>query len=247
MITFLTGRVRSLSRQPARAVVVAGGVGYEVTLPVFVYQSLAGEGAAEGSDVEFEVYYHVTERQPRPLLVGFRRPEERQFFEQLLEVEGIGPSRAAAMLVLPISVIATAIEREDLGLLQRLPGVGARGAQKIVATLRGKVQATAMLQDEGAPGAGAVGPAPAAADGRAQAVEILVNLGYRQVEAADRVDEALRRRPALGDDVQGLIREVFRAQPVPGDGTGLAESEESPKKRRSKSGGRPSPVAPPTR
>lgn len=243
MISFLKGTVRSLSRQPARAVVVAGGVGYDVTLPVFVYQSLAGAGIAEGRDVEFEIYYHVTERQPRPLLVGFRRPEEREFFEQLLEVEGIGPSRAAALLVLPISVIATAIEREDLALLQRLPGVGARGAQKIVATLRGKVAGTAMLRDEGAPEKAGVAPAPAAVDGRAEAVEVLVNLGYRQVEAADRVDEALRRRPMLGDDVQALIREVFRAQPAPVDGTETTESEEQLAKKRStpRGGVRPSP------
>jgi Holliday junction DNA helicase RuvA len=213
MISYIKGTVRSLSREPARAVVVAGGVGYEIVLPVFVYQSLANDGIQEGSEAGLEVYYHVTERQPKPLLVGFRHPAEREFFEQLLEVEGIGPSKAAALLVFPPAVIATAIEREDLGLLQRLPGVGGRGAHKIVATLRGKVAATAMLRDEGVLAREVT--SPAVPDGRAEAINVLVKLGYRSPEAADRVDEALRRNPKLGGDVQALIREVFRAQPVP--------------------------------
>ncbi len=237
MITYLKGTIRSLSREPARAVVIVGGagygVGYEVVLPVFVYQSLANDGIHEGSEaVEFEIYYHVTERQPRPLLVGFRRPEERKFYEQLLEVEGIGPSKAAALLVFPPSVIATAIEREDVGLLQRLPGVGARGAQKIVATLRGKVQATAMLRDEGESSKGAPLP-PAALNGRDEAIKVLVNLGYRSLEASDRVDEALRRNPNLGADVQALIRDVFKAQPVPLSAAEVAAAvveDEKPKK-----------------
>jgi Holliday junction DNA helicase RuvA len=166
----------------------------------------------EGSEVELEIYYHVTERQPRPLLVGFRRPVEREFFEQLLEVEGIGPSRAAALLVFPVSAIATAIEREDLGLLQRLPGVGPRGAQKIVATLRGKVTATALLRDEGIPSK--PGRPAAAPDGRTEAVQVLVSLGFKQAEAGEKVDDAIRRKPALRDDVQALMREVFKSQPA---------------------------------
>ena len=91
MITYLNGRIRTLNRDPARAVVVCGGVGYEVTLPVFVQQSLTDAGLNVGDDVELEIYYHVTDRQPKPLLVGFRLPDEREFFEQLVQVEGIGP------------------------------------------------------------------------------------------------------------------------------------------------------------
>ena len=70
MISYLTGKIRSLTREPAHAVVVAGGVGYDVQLPVYVYQGLVNEGIVEGSDVEFEIYYHVTERQPKPQLVS---------------------------------------------------------------------------------------------------------------------------------------------------------------------------------
>ncbi|MEX0761178.1 MAG: Holliday junction branch migration protein RuvA [Dehalococcoidia bacterium] len=209
MISFLTGEIRSLTRDPAYAVVVAGGVGYEVHLPIYVYQSLLNDGLKEGEQVDLEIYYHVTERQPRPMLVGFRHPSEKAFFEQLIQVEGIGPSKAANALVFPVSTIAMAIETEDVGTLTRLPGVGTRAAQKMIATLRGKVAATAMLRDEGTREPGRRAPI---ADARSEAIDALISLGYRPTEAQDRVDEALRRNADISDDVQELMREVFRGQ-----------------------------------
>ena len=210
MISYITGKIRSLTREPGRAIIIAGGVGYEVSLPTYVYQSLANDGIQEGSDVELEIYYHVTDRQPKPMLVGFRHPSEKQFFEQLIQVEGIGPAKAAAALVFPVSTIASAIENEDLGSLQRLPGIGSRAAQKIVATLRGKVAATALLQDAGISEQGqTVAPA---SDARSEAIEALITLGYRPTEAQDKVDDVIRRTPEAADDLQDLMREVFKAQ-----------------------------------
>ena len=209
MISYITGTIRSLTREPGRAVVIAGGVGYEISLPTYVYQSLANDGIGEGSQVELEIYYHVTERQPKPSLVGFRHPSEKLFFEQLIQVEGIGPSKAASALVFPVSTIATAIENEDLGSLQRLPGIGSRAAQKIVATLRGKVAATALLVDAGI---SEQGQTPPPSDARSEAIEALVTLGYRPTEAQDKVDAVLRQAPEAADDLQELMREVFKAQ-----------------------------------
>jgi Holliday junction DNA helicase RuvA len=212
MISYITGKIRSLTREPGRAVVIAGGVGYEVSLPTYVYQSLANEGINVGCDIELEIYYHVTDRQPKPMLVGFRHPSEKQFFEQLIQVEGIGPAKAAAALVFPVSTIASAIETEDLGSLQRLPGIGTRAAQKIVATLRGKVAATALLQDAGISEQGQETAAVPTSDARSEAIEALVTLGYRPTEAQDKVDDVIRRSPETADDLQDLMREVFKAQ-----------------------------------
>ena len=209
MISYITGTIRSLTREPGRAVVIAGGVGYEISLPTYVYQSLANDGIGEGSQVELEIYYHVTERQPKPMLVGFRHPSEKRFFEQLIQVEGIGPAKAASALMFPVSTIATAIENEDLGSLQRLPGIGSRAAQKIVATLRGKVAATALLVDAGI---SEQGQTPPPSDARSEAIEALVTLGYRPTEAQDKVDAVLRQTPEAADDLQDLMREVFKAQ-----------------------------------
>jgi Holliday junction DNA helicase RuvA len=209
MISFLRGEILKLSREPAQAVILAGGVGYDVLLPAHVQQSLVNEGVGIGSEVDLEIHYHVTERQPRPLLVGFMYVEEREFFEKLLEVEGIGPTKAASAMVLPVATIARAIETEDMRVLTRLPGVGTRGAQKMVAALKGKVGATAMLDLDGAAAGGA---RTAPGDPRSEAIEALVGLGYRQSEAQDRVDGALRRKPEAGGDVSELMREVFRGQ-----------------------------------
>jgi len=209
MISYISGTIRSLTREPARTVVIAGGVGYEVSLPAYAYQSLANDGIGEGSQVELEIYYHVTERQPKPMLVGFRHPSEKLFFEQLIQVEGIGPAKAASALVFPVSTIATAIENEDLGSLQRLPGIGSRAAQKIVATLRGKVAATALLVDAGI---SEQDQAPPPSDARSEAIEALITLGYRPTEAQDKVDAVLRQTPETADDLQDLMREIFKAQ-----------------------------------
>ena len=209
MINYITGTIRSLTREPGRAVVIAGGVGYEISLPTYVYQSLANDGIGEGSQIELEIYYHVTERQPKPMLVGFRHPSEKRFFEQLIQVEGIGPAKAASALVFPVSTIAIAIENEDLGSLQRLPGIGSRAAHKIVATLRGKVVATALLVDAGI---SEQDQTPPPSDARSEAIEALVTLGYRPTEAQDKVDAVLRQTPDAADDLQDLMREVFKAQ-----------------------------------
>lgn len=209
MINYITGTIRSLTREPGRAVVIAGGVGYEISLPTYVYQSLANDGIGEGSQIELEIYYHVTERQPKPMLVGFRHPSEKRFFEQLIQVEGIGPAKAASALVFPVSTIATAIENEDLGSLQRLPGIGSRAAHKIVATLRGKVVATALLVDAGISEQDQI---PPPSDARSEAIEALVTLGYRPTEAQDKVDAVVRQTPDAADDLQDLMREVFKAQ-----------------------------------
>ena len=191
------------------ATIVAGGIGFEVTFPAFVLQALIQEGVQEGSKVELEIYYHVTERQPKPVLVGFRHPTERNFFEQLIEVEGIGPTKAASALVFPVSTIAAAIEMEDLSVLQQLPGIGNRAAQKIVATLKGKVSETALLKDQlGVDSDNLSGQISV----RTEAIEALLTLGYRSNEAMSKVEGAFDTISDDPETVEDILREVFKSQ-----------------------------------
>ncbi|MEE8363908.1 MAG: Holliday junction branch migration protein RuvA [Dehalococcoidia bacterium] len=212
MISYLEGSVHRFDREAALVVVNAGGVGYEVMLPQFVLAALSARPVREGDDLSLEIYYHVTDRQPRPLLVGFQRSHERAFFEQLIQVEGLGPARAAGAMIFSVSTIAQAIESGDIRVLRRMPGIGERAAQKIVATLRGKVIETAMLRDEGYDTPAQ--PQATALSGREEAAEVLVNLGFRPSEAKDQVDDALLRQPGLAEEPEELIREIFRAQAV---------------------------------
>lgn len=215
MISYIEGKVHRFDRSTETVVINASGVGYQIVVPQFVMSALSARPVIVGDELGLEVYYHVTDRQPKPILVGFQRGHERAFFEQLIQVEGLGPVRAAKAMIFSVSTIAQAIEAEDLRVLQRMPGIGARAAQKMIATLKGKVVETAMLRDEGYDDAPAK-PAVGGGGGRDEAIEVLVNLGYRQPEAERDVDEALQANPELADAPEELIREIFKAQAIVG-------------------------------
>ncbi len=201
MIAYVKGNVMQVQQNPARVVVLTeSGVGYSVILPAFVQESIQPE---VGSVIALHTYYSVSERQPLPVLVGFENLGDKEFFEQFIQVEGIGPARAATALTMPIPTLAYAIETEDLVTLTLMPGIGRRGAQKIVATLKGKVtEAASRPIVTGA-------QRPSVPDTRADVVSILVELGYRNTEATAVVDEALRNHPELIEDAQALLRNVF--------------------------------------
>ena len=203
MISYLEGQVLQVQDNPPRVVVLtASGVGYSVILPAFVYESIEPE---EGGSIALHTFYSVSERQPLPVLVGFESAGDKEFFEQFVQVEGIGPTRAATALTMPVPTLAYAIETEDLVTLTLMPGIGQRGAQKIIATLKGKVMEAASRPIE----TGA--QRRRRPDTRSDVVTVLVNLGYRNTQAVSMVDEALRLRPELGEDAQELLRVVFRS------------------------------------
>lgn len=207
MISYLSGTLKR--KLPDRVVIDVAGVGYEVFLPQFVMRSVADR--SEGERLELEIYYHVTDRQLRPTLIGFNNGYEKRFFEKFITVEDIGPQKAARALALSVSKIAQAIESEDVTLLRKLPGIGERTARKMVATLRGKVAEEALLQDEGFGTLQAPQLSETASGLREDGVEILLNLGHRRPEAVSKVDAALKRNPSVTTPEE-LLREVYRGE-----------------------------------
>jgi Holliday junction DNA helicase RuvA len=203
VIAYLRGRL--VRRTEETVVVEAGGVGYEVHLPAVVAQHLQPASTPEGETVELFISYHVTPNQPRPLLVGFLREAEQEFFERFITVDGLGPVKALRAIVRPIHEIADAVERKDVDFLRRLPGIGGRTAEKIVAALHGKMAKFALLQEE----------APAErvpTDIREEALEILTKqLGHRVQEARKMVEEALSRNPRI-ETTEELIQEIYRVR-----------------------------------
>ena len=208
MINYLKGTIRRVYKDEARVVLDVSGVGYELLLPYFVMRSLEEDEKSEGEEVEMEVYFHVSERQPKPLLVGFRKEFERTFFERLIQVEDVGVNTAARALVFSVSTVARAIEEGNTELLVKMPGIGRRTADKMVATLRGKMAEWALLRDEGY---AAVPAAPRRGDVLEEVVSVLVNLGHRRAEARQKVEEAAAAVSNAGDP-QELLREVFRIE-----------------------------------
>ncbi len=204
MIAYLRGPIL---RQVDDAIVVeAGGVGYEVHLPAIVAQSLVPHHEGDHPVVELYISFHATQNQPKPLLIGFLNQVEQEFFERFITVDGLGPTKAMKAIIHPIHQIADAIERKDIAYLCRLPGIGQRTAEKVVATLHGKLGKYALLRGPEIP------QVRTEEDFTEEVLEVLTTqLGHRAAEARRMVDEAKRRRPGMTSSAE-LFQEVYRVE-----------------------------------
>jgi Holliday junction DNA helicase RuvA len=202
MIGYLEGKL--IRKYPDRILLLANQVGYEVLLPAVVMQRISD--LALGEPIALYIYFHQTERQPKPVLIGFHLEAEKEFFQHFISVEAIGPLKAVKALDIPIRDIARAIEADDVSLLKRLPGVGGRTAQKIVATLRGKVEKFALIRETEKATQQVTG------DFVQQVVDVLVaQLGHKTADAKRMVGEALDRNPGI-DTPEALFDEVYRGE-----------------------------------
>lgn len=215
MITHLQGRLARMDVAGPAIEVDVAGVRYEVLVPLVLWpeiQGLAGESDLTdglGPEIGLHIFYHATANNPVPVLVGFLRRAERDFFRKFTTVEGIGPAKAVKAMNISVSTIARAIEQEDRAVLTKLPGIGARGADKIIATLRGKVVAEAALHD-----GGVAQPVDAAKFEQkrvvADAVEAVSALGYPRADAKRWVEEAMAADAGLAT-LEAIMMAVLRA------------------------------------
>ena len=206
MIGYLEGTL--LKREEDRILLLVNQVGYEVLLPAFVMETLSGR--ERGEELSLFIYYHQTERQPKPTLIGFNLEAEKEFFQHFISVEAIGPMKAAGALALPVRDIARAIEGGDAGTLVKLPGIGKRTAQKIIATLEGKVGKFALISGE--EGKAAAAPAPVVEDFAEQVLEVLVTqLGHRNADAREMIAAALSRNGEIATPEE-LFDEIYRGE-----------------------------------
>lgn len=202
MIGYLEGRL--LKIEDERILLLVNHVGYEVMLPIFVRQTLNAKQV--GDEVALYIYYHVTERQPKPILIGFNLEAEKEFFQLFISVEAIGPLKAVKALNVSIRDLANAIELGDVALIKQLKGIGARTAQKIVATLQGKVSKFALIRKT-EPEARAE-----TKDITEPVLDVLVNqLGHRPADAKRMVAEALERNADISTP-EALFDEVYRGE-----------------------------------
>jgi Holliday junction DNA helicase RuvA len=202
MIAYLEGRLLRLEEE--KILLVVNQVGYEILVPAFVRETLNAK--LIGDELALYIYYHQTERQPKPVLIGFNLEAEKEFFQLFISVEAIGPLKAVKALTLPVRDIADAIESNDLGQLKQLKGIGPRTAQKMVATLQGKVSKFALIRK-------AEKPVKSGPEDIVQPVlEVLVNqLGHRPMDAKRMVAEAFKRNADIVSPEQ-LFDEVYRGE-----------------------------------
>lgn len=203
MISFLEGKL--LDSSDDRITLLVNGIGYEILIPVFVMSEIKRDMKSESKELKLYISYNQSERQPKPVLVGFKHSAEKKFFELFISVEDIGPSAAIKALVKPVREIARAIEEKDTAALRQLKGIGERKAEKIIATLKGKVAMFALMRDVEAP------PEPAE-DFNKEVENVLVNqLGHKLAEARKMIEEAMKRDPAISSSEE-LFEEVYRGQ-----------------------------------
>jgi holliday junction DNA helicase RuvA len=175
MIAHLRGRL--LWKHPNQVVVETAGVGYEVNISVPTFSELP----ANGADVALHIHTHV--REDLIALYGFLTPAEKQLFEKLITVSGIGPKLAITILSgMAADEMARAIRGNDLTRLTRIPGIGKKTAERMVLELRDKLPEAA-----GTPVA-----APALNATEEDVLSALVNLGYQRPVAEKALAAAMK-------------------------------------------------------
>jgi len=202
MIAYLEGTL--LKKEADRIILLANQVGYEVLVPLFVMETISVKSI--GDTVSLFIYYHQTERQPKPVLIGFHLEAEREFFQMFISVEAIGPLKAIKALNLSVRDIARAIESKNLAALKRLNGIGDRTARKIIATLQGKMGKFALIRDED------TDKSMPSDDFVDQVISVLVDqLGHKIFDAKQLVTAAMKRKPLISNP-EDLFEEVYRGE-----------------------------------
>jgi holliday junction DNA helicase RuvA len=188
MIAALTGRLES--RNADSVVINVGGIGFLVRVPT----STARDCGDIGDTVALHTHLYV--REDALNLYGFFSPSERDFFERLLSVSGVGPKVALSLLsALSLSDLEQAIAAGQVETLTRVPGIGKKTSSRLILELKGKLDLTRA--DVGRP--------PAIAD--SDVLAALTNLGYPPA-AAQQAVQSLPADPALatGDKIRLALR-----------------------------------------
>ncbi|WP_040836480.1 Holliday junction branch migration protein RuvA [Nocardia brevicatena] len=182
MIASVHGEVLELALD--HVVLEAAGVGYRLNATP---ATLAGLGRGE----QARLYTALVVREDSMTLYGFADTEARDLFGLLQTVSGVGPRLAMAVLaVLEPEALRKALAAGDIAALTRVPGIGKRGAERMVVELRDKVSRVPVPANP----AGAV-PAPVLAPVRDQVTEALTGLGFPLQQAEKAVDMVLADRP----------------------------------------------------
>ena len=208
MIGFIKGRI--IGQEGEHILLLAGDLGYEILLDPITLSRVCSQDESQ-DEISLYIYYHVTERQPKPVLIGFLDPLEKAFFQLFITVAAIGPMKAVKALTQPVPLVARAIEDKDTAFLSQLAGIGKRTAEKIVATLNGKV--TEFTGTGGAdvpveePGVFDSGISQQVID---QVAEVLTGqLGHSTASAKRMIKEALGRNPGIHAP-EDLFDEIYR-------------------------------------
>jgi Holliday junction DNA helicase RuvA len=194
MIGRLSGTL--IEKRPPTLLVDAGGVGYEVDVPMSTFYGLPAIGE------RIILLTHLVVREDAHHLFGFATQAERGAFRALIKISGVGSRTALAVLSgLSVDELAQAVIKQDAATLKRLPGIGQKTAERLLLELKGKL---------GADIEGGAGGTPGASDPGSDVLRALLALGYSEREAAT----AARQVPAgtgVSDGIRIALKSLAKA------------------------------------
>ena len=202
MITRISGTLERV--EPTAVEIAVGPVVHEVLVTDLVRRSLQqriGQPVVPHSLEYLEG--NPTRGNLVPRLVGFLSEAEREFFDLICEVDGVGVRKALRAIVRPVGEIARAIEEQDAKSLAGLPGIGAATAERMIAKLRRRMPKFALLVARDTPGE------PGQADVITETFDVLRSLGHTDADARRLVD-ALRQETKKPKSVQDALEVIYR-------------------------------------
>ena len=206
MIVRLTGTLIEIAEDSI--VIERDGLAREVLVPPFTIAELA---AHRGRVVTLHTVEFFEGNQASgqlvPRLLGFLHTEDRFFFSRFVNVKGIGPRKALKALAQPVRRIASWIESGDTKALTHLPGIGARAAQLIVASLRGKMDDLALTTGPD----GTETPAVQLSQAQRDALEVLIAWGDSCGDAQRWLERAIQLHPEV-ESADEWVRRAYRVK-----------------------------------
>lgn len=194
MIAYLHGKLADKHQE--YAIIDVNGVGYEVEISTQTYDQLP----AAGEELELLVYHHITDNDQR--LFGFATADEKELFELLITVKGVGPKLGLTILSgLPASQIISALAQSDKDVLTNITGIGKKTSERMILELKDKIGDLSI--DVAEPSGG--DSSNIAGDLKKEAVSALESLGYRKRDAEKAVTAAAKENGSV-DEVQKLVK-----------------------------------------
>lgn len=190
MIGRLKGDVAEL--KPTELLLDVNGVGFELSIPLSTYEKIQGESS-------ITILVHTIHKEDQFKLFGFHSKTERDLFRSLINVSGIGPAMALAVLSgISPEMLTEAVKTQNPVLLTKIPGIGKTKAEKIVFELKRKISLLEKI----------TGPIDEKPSKSGDAVEALVALGFDETRSFKCVSEIVREKGDIG--VEGIIKEALK-------------------------------------
>ena len=191
MYAFISGKIAEIT--PAYAIVDNNGVGYFINITLNTFTAI-------GEQTEVRLYTHLQVLEDAHNLYGFYTVKERDMFELLISVSGVGCNTARLILSsLTVNELSTAIANEDTRTIQAVKGIGGKTAQRLIVDLKDKVRKTDYTEE-------VVGTVDNTV--KNEALSALVILGFSKNAASKALDKLLKQTPDASVEV--LIREALK-------------------------------------